>query len=137
MYTDVAIPVVSGHLYLGAKRKVKVIAASKGRLKVQQSLKTPIQQTFTTWASCSALTLTTTTPPGWNVPGHARGYVVKKDQITLYDDWHPDRSEVTALNRAPGSNGILLLERQAPRQLTSTSSTTARSRSTPGRARAT
>ncbi len=108
VFTDVEIPVVSGHLYLGAKRRVKVIAASSGKLKVEQQLTTPIQQTFTAWASCSALTLTTATPPGWNVPGHARGYVVKQDQITLYDDWHPDHSVVTTLNRAPGSNGILL-----------------------------
>lgn len=108
VHTDVAIPVVSGHLYLGAKRKVKVLAAKAGRLKIQQVLKKPIQQTFTAWASCSSLSLTTSTPPGWSVPGHARGYVVKKDEVTLYDDWHGDRSEVTALHRAPGGNGILL-----------------------------
>jgi hypothetical protein len=108
VHTDVAIPIVSGHLYIGAKRKVNVIAASTGRLKIQQQLKKPIQQTFTAWASCSTLTLTTSTPPGWSVPGRSRGYVVKQDQVTLYDDWHPGRSEVTALNRAPGGNGILL-----------------------------
>ena len=106
LITKTEIPVINGHIWLGKNRQVKFAQATKGRLKVQMKLQYPIRQTFSAWANCSSFKLTPGTPPGFQVPGRARGYVVKKDEITLFDDYRRDRSEISTLYSA-GENGIL------------------------------
>jgi hypothetical protein len=111
VYTARQVTVKAGHLWIGKHRKVSVLGASGSNLRVRKSLSTPISQSFTTTAACASFTLEERTPPGWEVPGHARGYVVKKDQVELYDDASTG-SLVTTLQRAAGSEGILLWSRE-------------------------
>lgn len=106
LVTRQAVPVVMGHVWIGKHRDVELVSASPGRLRVQKKVRYPMSQTFSAWADCSAFTLTPSTPPGFEVPGKARGYVLKKDEITLYDDPGESRSAVTTIYNA-GGNGVL------------------------------
>lgn len=108
VFTARQVPIHPGHLWIGKNQKVSVLGATGSSLKVKKKLTTPIQQSFSATAPCSFFTLEERTPPGWSVPGHARGYVVKKDQLELYDEGRSGSSLITVLNRAPSSNGILL-----------------------------
>jgi hypothetical protein len=108
IFTKEKVPVVSGHLWIAADRQVSVTSAGRAKLRIERKASSPIQQTFTTWASCSSLHLTERSPSGHTVPGHARGYVVKRDSVELFDDADADRKSVTVLRRDPSSTGILL-----------------------------
>jgi hypothetical protein len=107
LYTAYSVPVVAGHVWIRAHQSVSPLGGAPGKLKIQKSVTFPIHQSFSTWAPCSALTLTAGTPPGWNVAGHARGYVLKRDSIDLYDDGLPNASVVTTIHRSPTVDGVL------------------------------
>jgi hypothetical protein len=107
VFTARRVTIKTGHLWIGKHRKVSVLGSSGTNLRVKKSLSSPISQSFTTTAACSAFTLEERTPPGWQVPGHARGYVVKKDQVELYEEASTSNL-VTVLQRAAGSEGVLL-----------------------------
>jgi hypothetical protein len=108
VFTERDVPVVAGHLWIGTGQQVVVLRSSGGQLRVSKTLTSPIDQTFTGSAPCSSFTLTQGTPPGWNVPGGARGYVLKQPSVDLYDGWTDDRNPVTTLRRSSSGNGILL-----------------------------
>jgi hypothetical protein len=110
VFTAQDVAVVPSHLWIAEQRRVRVTGASPGKLQVELRVSAPIQQTFTTRASCGELTLTQQTAPGWTVPGHARGYVVKQDEARMYAT--PGGDLVTVLRRAPASAGILLWSRE-------------------------
>jgi len=107
IYTKRNVPVVAGHVWIGTHQLVNVIGAWTGQLKVKKTLLRPMNQSFSGAASCDSFTLEASTPPGWTVPGHARGYVVKQDSIELYEDAEEGRVVVT-LHRAADGDGILL-----------------------------
>ena len=107
IFTARQVPVKSGHVWIGKNQKIQVLGSAGRSLKVKKTLTTPISQSFSTTAACSYFTLDEHSPPIWSVPGHARGYVVKKDQIDLFEE-ASSSALVTVLNRASGSNGILL-----------------------------
>lgn len=111
IYTGQDIPVVSGHIWMAAHRRVHFVAAAPGKLRVELRLKEPMNQNFGAWASCSAFTLTQGTPGGWTPAGRERGYVVKKDQADLFDDPGSDHNVVTTLIRS-APNGILLWSKE-------------------------
>ncbi|MCA9596780.1 MAG: hypothetical protein KC776_25870 [Myxococcales bacterium] len=107
VFTKHRVSVISGNVWIAPNRSVSVLGGRGGKLKIQKKIDTPLNQTFSTWASCSSLTLDDNTPPGWTVPGHARGYVLKKDSAELFDGVGSDRSSVTTLYRAAGGTGVL------------------------------
>jgi hypothetical protein len=74
-----------GHVWIAAQRQVRVIDAAPGKLQVEREVTTPMKQTFRAWASCESLTLTEGVPAGWTPPGGARGYLLKKPAIALFD----------------------------------------------------
>ncbi len=106
MYTKKALTVVQGHLWVGAHREVHFDGSSPKRIRVAKHLKTPISQTFKTWTSCGNLSFDQGTPRGWSIDGDARGYRMKSDTLTLYDDYGRAKSEVTTLNRAGGAEMV-------------------------------
>lgn len=108
VFTANRIPIVSGHLWIAAHRKVDVSSGSGAKLRIKKKVHSPMSQTFSAWAPCSSLTLDEKTPSGFTPPGHARGYVLKKDQLEVYDDYKNDRNLVTVINKAAGSTGVLL-----------------------------
>jgi hypothetical protein len=94
-----------GHVWIAAQRQVRVIDAAPGKLQVEREVTTPMKQTFRAWASCESLTLTEGVPAGWTPPGGARGYLLKKPAIALFDQ--AGGTTVTTLQRAPDSPTIL------------------------------
>jgi hypothetical protein len=109
-FTTRALVVTPNHLWIAAQREVRVVGPQPGANEVELSLNEPMRQSFRALAPCGSLSLTGSTPPGWDVPGDARGYVVADDQVELYDRPGPDRALVTVLNLA---NGLLLWSREA------------------------
>jgi hypothetical protein len=107
VYTTTRVAVVADHLWIGEGRQVTVLGAEGAHLKVSRRLTSPIDQTFIARAACSALALSATTPPGWNVPGFAHGYVVKRSSVELFDS-SSGKNTVTTLRRAASAPGILL-----------------------------
>jgi hypothetical protein len=106
IFTARQVTVKTGHLWIGKHRSVSVLGGSGANLKVKKTLSSPFSQSLTTTAACTAFTLDERAVPGWQVPGDARGYVVKKDQVELFDA--ASGTPVTTLNRSADSEGILL-----------------------------
>ncbi|MCA9629151.1 MAG: hypothetical protein KC766_15830 [Myxococcales bacterium] len=106
LYTKKALTVLQGHLWIGAHQEVHFDGSSPKRIRVAKHMKRPLSQTFKTWTSCSNLSFDQGTPPGWSIDGDARGYRMKSDSITLYDDYGRDKSDVVTLNRAAGSEMV-------------------------------
>lgn len=102
IYTKKALTVTQGHLWIGAHREVHFDGSSPKRIRVAKRMTTPLAQTFKTWTSCSNLSFDQGTPSGWSIDGDARGYSMKNDSITLYDDYGRDKTEVVTLNKAAG-----------------------------------
>ncbi len=118
-YTEVAripffsarpLEVVPGHLWIGERREVRVLGSQGDRVEVELRLTEPLRQTFRATTACNSLALEASSPAGWKVPGDARGYVVARDQVELYDQPGPDRALVTVLNLA---GGMLLWSRES------------------------
>lgn len=108
VYTASRVPVFHDHLWIGEGQRVSVVGSDADRLRVVHKVISPIDQTFSATSACSLFTLSFTPSPGWNVPGEARGYVVKKSSIELFDGAAADRNLVTSLHRADGVPGILM-----------------------------
>ena len=111
-YTTQSVPIFAGHLWIGAHRSVAISGATAdGKIKVQKIATMPLRQTFTAWTSCSALTLSPGTPPGFSPAGDARGYVLKKGTIELFDA--PNGNSVGALSKAPELSGVLFFSSES------------------------
>ncbi|MEZ4223412.1 MAG: hypothetical protein R3B13_20870 [Polyangiaceae bacterium] len=108
VFTSRRISVVPGHLYIAPYQSVEVQSGSSNRLKLKKRVFSSIQQTFSAWTDCSGLTFDSKSPPAYAPSGHARGYVLKRDSVELYDDYQAERSLVTVLNKSADSEGVLL-----------------------------
>ena len=106
IYTANTVPVVANHVWIGTHQLVTIAGSSGGRLKVSRSASKPLKGNFTGTAACNAFTLTPGVAPGWNVPGNARGYVVKQSSIELFDA--ANGAAIQTLSRSPDGGGILL-----------------------------
>jgi hypothetical protein len=106
LYTAKTVSVVANHVWIGTQQQVSVAGATPGRLKVKRAARPPLSGNFTGSAACSSFTFTPGVPPGWNVPGHARGYVVKQSAVELYDA--PNGKPIQTLSRSAEGGGILL-----------------------------
>jgi hypothetical protein len=106
VFTTRAVPVYAGHVWIGEARRVAIIGAADGRLRVEKSVSWPLVGSFQGWAPCESLTLEERVPPGWSPPGGSRGYVVKRDHIELFSE--ANGAIVTAIDRAADGPGALL-----------------------------
>ena len=107
VFTSQSVPVVAGHVWIGPYRRVTLVGAAPGRLKVQKVLTFPLAQTLTTWGPCTAFTLNPGTPPGWSYAGDARGFVLKQGTLDLFDSAGPSNLLVQTLFKAPEAEGVL------------------------------
>jgi hypothetical protein len=103
--TSENVPVVSGRVFIGGRRSVSVLGVTAAKLQIEKKVTTPLSQTFTTFTTCSRLALGTPVPPGWSPPGHARGFVLRKSSLELFD--RPQGDAVSLLHKAPGVSGVL------------------------------
>lgn len=103
--TSENVPVVSGRVFIGARRSVNVLSVTPAKVQIEKKATAPFSQSFTTFTSCSRLSLGTPVPPGWSPAGHARGFVLRKSVLELFD--RPQGDAVSVLTKAPQVSGIL------------------------------
>lgn len=99
LYTNVAVQVVSGHVWFPPGTRVMAAGASDGKVRLEKQVSTPFNQRFSALAECSALTFSPPTPPGERIPGNARAYLMKVPLLDLHNDASP-RKIVTTLQRS-------------------------------------
>ena len=99
------VPVVAGRIFIGARRSVSVLSVTPGKVQIEKRVTTPLSQSFTTFTTCSRLTLGTPVPPGFSPAGHARGFVLRRSALELFD--RPEGSAVSVLHKAPDVSGVL------------------------------
>ncbi|HXK18905.1 MAG TPA: hypothetical protein VNG33_13935, partial [Polyangiaceae bacterium] len=106
IFTSYAVPVVSGHVWLGLGTRVTVAGISGGKVRVEKQVSTPFNQRFGALTECSALTFTQPTPPSFSMPGTARVYLLKAAMLELYDEVPPTGAPITTLQRAPSVDNV-------------------------------
>ncbi len=100
------LPVVSGHVWLGAGARVTAAGSSGGKVRIDKQMTTPFNQRFSALADCGALTFTPPAPPVYAMPGNARVFLMKVQLLDLYDEVPPTGSPITTLQRAPGVDSV-------------------------------
>jgi hypothetical protein len=103
--TSEDVPVVAGRVFIGERRSVNVLSVTPGKVQIEKKVTTPLSQSFTTFTTCSRLMLGTPVPPGFSPAGHARGFVLRRSSLDLYD--RPQGNVVSVLHKAPDASGVL------------------------------
>lgn len=85
VFTTRDIPVINGHIWISSAQKVKLVAATGDSLRAELSISGSEGQTAKATAPCDAFALQRGTPVKMEVPGSARGYLMKTSTIELYD----------------------------------------------------
>ncbi|XXX78805.1 hypothetical protein WMF30_08510 [Sorangium sp. So ce134] len=85
VYTTRDIPVIQGHIWISSAQKVKLVAATGDSLRAELSISGSEGQTAKASASCDAFSLQRGVPVKMEVPGSARGYLMKTSTIELFD----------------------------------------------------
>jgi hypothetical protein len=98
LYTASNVPVIARHLWIAAGRGVTFLGAAPGRMRIEKRVSSPLAQTFSAWAPCSAIVLAAPLPSTWSPPADARGWLLKAQTLELYDQ--PAGSVLTTLTRA-------------------------------------
>jgi hypothetical protein len=99
------VPVVAGHVWIGARRSVTVTGATASSIKIEKHLAQPLRQTFAALTPCRTLALGSALAPAWSPAGDARGFVLRGDSVAFYDG--PGGAAVATLVRAPAVPGVL------------------------------
>ncbi|HEX4338255.1 MAG TPA: hypothetical protein VH062_20260 [Polyangiaceae bacterium] len=103
-YTTRPVPVYGSHVSIAEGRRVAVIGAGSGRLRVERAASAPLSGAFQGWAPCEAVSLAPRVPSGWAPPSAARGYLVVRQKVDLFD--RAKGAVVVTLTRAPDGVGI-------------------------------
>ncbi|MGK3996647.1 hypothetical protein [Sorangium sp. So ce1024] len=85
VFTTRDIPVISGHIWISSAQKVKLVAATGDSLRAELAISGSERQTARASAPCDAFALQRGVPMKMEVPGNARGYLMKTSTIELYD----------------------------------------------------
>ncbi|WP_437962663.1 hypothetical protein WME76_46380 (plasmid) [Sorangium sp. So ce119] len=85
VFTTRDIPVISGHIWISSAQKVKLVAATGDSLRAELSISGSEGQTARASAPCDAFALQRGAPMKMEVPGSARGYLMKTSTIELFD----------------------------------------------------
>ncbi len=110
LYSAVPLPVVAGHVWLAAGTALVFGASAPGRLRVERLTTGVFSQTFVTWANCSAFSLGASLPAPNPPLGNARGYLLKKSRLALFD--RPEGTLLLQLNRAPNVEQVLFFSNE-------------------------
>jgi hypothetical protein len=106
IFTNQSVPVVSGHVWLGAATRVTIAGNTLGKVRIEKQLTTPFNQRFSALVECSALTFTPPSSPGFSVPGSARVFLMKVSLLELYGNVPPTGSPLITLQRAPEVDNV-------------------------------
>lgn len=84
VWTTRDVPVVADHVWISGGRSLKVIGAAPDQIRVELPARGSLAAAVQAYVPCGALGFGKTTPPLFETPGHARGYVAKRGQLDLY-----------------------------------------------------
>jgi hypothetical protein len=85
LFTTRDLPVASAHVWISNGREVKLARATGDTLGIEMLVAGSDKQTVRADAPCDALALERLPAPPFEVPKNARGYLMKKATIDLYD----------------------------------------------------
>jgi hypothetical protein len=111
LFTTARVPIAAGYLAIGERRGVSVQSVSPDKLKIERIADPPLEQSFTAWTSCSAVSIEPGTPPGWSPPGDARGYALNKSALELFDTH--GGATVGVVHKAPGAAVLFFSNEQS------------------------
>jgi hypothetical protein len=106
IFTSIAVPVVSAHVWLGVGTRVTAAGSSGGRVRIEKQMSTPFNQRFSALADCSALTFTPAATPGFSMPGSARVYLMKAQLLDLFESVPPVGAPIFTLQRSPAVDNV-------------------------------
>jgi hypothetical protein len=75
-------------------------------VRIEKQVKTPLNQRFSATADCSALTFTPQQPAGFSMPGSARVFLMKVEQLELFDEVPPTGGPILTLQRSPQASSV-------------------------------
>jgi len=113
--TRSSLPVVAGHVWIGAGQRVALAGVAGGKLKVDKQVTSPFNQRFSALAECGALAFSSlerpgqpllTTAPGSSAPSNARVYLMRVPLLNLYASGSSGGSPVTTLQRSPLADSV-------------------------------
>lgn len=108
------LPVVPDHVWIASRQPLAQLAARAGELHVQAQVMSAVQQTFTVWAPCSALSLEPATAGAADVPpsaaeGDRRLYVTRPEAIQLFPEpGTTSGAPLLTITRSGWSDGLVL-----------------------------
>ncbi|MDZ4064247.1 MAG: hypothetical protein U1E22_06205, partial [Coriobacteriia bacterium] len=97
---------VPGHLWISAAAPLKVVGAAPGKVQVELPAMAGLARPVRAQTTCDAVTFDQGTPPLYEVPKRARGYVAKQGTLDLYGSAGGD--VVHTLHVSGEGNGLLL-----------------------------
>ena len=103
-YTARDVSVIGGHVWISTAQRVKIVRGAPGTLTVELTVAGSQSQTVRATAPCDAFALQKGTATGMEVPGSARGYLMKTSTIDLYDGANGDA--VFSLRMIEGSGQL-------------------------------
>jgi hypothetical protein len=98
------ISVHGGNVWISSAQKVKLVRASKGELTVELQVAGTMSQTVRATAPCDAFSLAKGKPQPVEIAGNARGFMMKKSTINLFD--RPNGDTVFTLNMVEGAGQL-------------------------------
>jgi hypothetical protein len=105
-FTARTLPIVNGHVWLGAGVRVVAAGSSGGKVRVSLQATAPFNQRFTTLADCSALGFSASAPAVAPLPGSARVFLMKLPLLDLFDEMPPTGAPILTLQRASNVDSV-------------------------------
>jgi len=84
IYASRDIAIGGGQLWISAGRQLNIVGAAPGQIKVEVPARGGLGRAIQALAPCDALTFDRTTPPSFETPGNARGYLSKKAELEIF-----------------------------------------------------
>ncbi len=99
LYLNRPVTVVPSHVWLGAGYRIAFRNADAKVITVEMRMEFPFHQVFVAQTSCAALSLEAVRRPPAEIPGNARGYVLEKESLELFDRPSRDAEPIMWLQR--------------------------------------
>ena len=105
-FSNVSIPIVSGHVWLRPGTRVIAAGLTAGKVKVEKQVTAPFNQRFHALTECGSLTFTPPPQSGFSTPGNARVYLMKVSLLDLYDEAAPQGRIIFTLQRSEQTSNV-------------------------------
>jgi hypothetical protein len=99
LYLKHAVPVVPSHVWIGSAHRIQFRNADPMMVTVEMRMEFPFHQVFVAQTTCATLALEPKAAPPPEIAGNARGYVLEKESLELYDRPGRDAEPIMWLQR--------------------------------------